>query len=194
MREYVSKCFVDYAAYPNEEWDLSREEAIYLCRDSRAGLDSLTQIPLSQKNLRRFCSLRPSPWGGGRSGVSCCSSQFYISKRFFFARVINWTIIILQYAHTHTGRSLKWQAGGVAWLFVEKLSITAQKAVTHDRQRIFPWNILQIQNNKLHACFVLEQQCAVIMHRLSVSAEIISTTGLLKGDERLHLDQQGGPQ
>lgn len=101
MREYVSKCFVDYAAYPNEEWDLSREEAIYLCRDSRAGLDSLTQIPLSQKNLRRFCSLRPSPWGGGRSGVSCCSSQFYISKRFFFARVINWTIIILQYAHTH---------------------------------------------------------------------------------------------
>lgn len=120
-------------------------------------------------------------------------SVLYIQE-IFFARVINWTIIILQYAHTHTGRSLKWQAGGVAWLFVEKLSITAQKAVTHDRQRIFPWNILQIQNNKLHAFFVLEQQCAVIMHRLSVSAEIISTTGLLKGDERLHLDQQGGPQ
>lgn len=120
--------------------------------------------------------------------------SFIYPRDFFFARVINWTIIILQYAHTHTGRSLKWQAGGVAWLFVEKLSITAQKAVTHDRQRIFPWNILQIQNNKLHACFVLEQQCAVIMHRLSVSAEIISTTGLLKGDERLHLDQQGGPQ
>lgn len=48
MRGSFSKCFADYAAYPNEERDLSEEEAIYLCRDSRAGLESLTACLLSQ--------------------------------------------------------------------------------------------------------------------------------------------------
>lgn len=54
MRESFLKCFADYAAYPNEEWDLSKEEAIYRGRDSRAGLDSLTVLLLSPKNLRGF--------------------------------------------------------------------------------------------------------------------------------------------
>lgn len=43
-----------------------------------------------------------------------------------------------------------------------------------------------------HACSVPEQQHAMIIYRLSVSAEIITATVLLKKDERLHLDWWGG--
>lgn len=47
-------------------------------------------------------------------------------------------------------------------------------------------------NNELHACSVPEQQHAVIIHRLSVSVEIITAIASLKKDESVHLERQGG--
>lgn len=47
--EIFVKCFHDEAAYPNEEWDLSKEETIYRHRDSSADLDSLIVFLLSLK-------------------------------------------------------------------------------------------------------------------------------------------------
>lgn len=54
------------------------------------------------------------------------------------------------------------------------------------RSARFPWNILHVQKNKKrrHCHFVPKQQHAVIIRRPSVSAEIITTTVLLKKEKR----------
>lgn len=53
-----------------------------------------------------------SRWGSGLSCVNCWPYQFYISRVFHHStNVINWTIIILQYAHTSlTLKTTSWRS------------------------------------------------------------------------------------
>lgn len=76
------------------------------------------------EEIQPIMALIWSRWGGGLSTVNYWPYQFHISRVFHHStNLINWTIIILQYAHM--GLTVK-----TTWLAVEKLSIIAWKVFT----------------------------------------------------------------
>lgn len=145
MRErFFLKCFADYTAYPNEEWDLSKRKP-FICAGTavlvwRASLRCSYREKLEE--IQRIMALIWSQWGGGLSTVSYWPSLLHIhsppnvqSGEIFYHSIneINRIITILQCAQWASHRE-------------EKLSITAWKVWPRDQRRVFPWNTFQIWN------------------------------------------------
>lgn len=137
MRESFLKCLVDYVAYPNEECDLSKEEAIYLCVDSGAGLETFMLL-LSQKTWRDSVHNGTHLILARLWTVYCQLLTLLFLYTHYFTNTLQ-----LQNFHpydtfdsdyfaisTHKSNSENdklIQAGVVPWLTVEKLSIIAWK-------------------------------------------------------------------